>query len=164
MHGRGVEPRGPCPMCQDSDGFLMNCLEEGASGDPVLAGNLVLDPNGHRSQRMGLRRQTHCQEGSSGMMRRHRQQALQHWPKRKAGPTARARAGLTLQAKYSAALELQWRPCSLRPCTFGTPLARVYSCEECVVIKSSELLLSNFSGLVCFGLYSSCAGGTKQCC
>ncbi len=46
----------------------------------------------------------------------------------------------------------------MRPCTFGTPPARVYSCAECVVIKSSALLLSNFSGLVRFGLYSSCVG------
>ena len=34
---------GPC-----SDGFLMNRLEEGALGDPVLAGNLVFDPDGRR--------------------------------------------------------------------------------------------------------------------
>jgi hypothetical protein len=27
-------------MCPDSDGFVMNRLEEGALGDPVLAGNL----------------------------------------------------------------------------------------------------------------------------
>ncbi len=34
--GREAEPRGPCPMCPDSDGFVMNRLEEGALGDPVL--------------------------------------------------------------------------------------------------------------------------------
>jgi hypothetical protein len=41
-------------MCLDSDGFVMNRLEEGALGDPVLAGNLVLNPK--RSLRLGLRR------------------------------------------------------------------------------------------------------------
>ena len=54
--GREAEPRGPCPMCPDADGFVMNRLEEGALGDPVLAGNLVLNPNGRRSPRLGLRR------------------------------------------------------------------------------------------------------------
>jgi hypothetical protein len=53
LHGREAEPQGPCSMCQDSDGFAMNRLEEGALGDPVLAGNLVLYPNGRRSPQMG---------------------------------------------------------------------------------------------------------------
>jgi hypothetical protein len=43
-------------MCQDSDGFVMNRLEEGALGDPVLAGNVVLYPDGRRLQHMGLER------------------------------------------------------------------------------------------------------------
>ena len=38
-----VLPNGPC-----SDGFVMNRLEEGALGDPVLAGNLVFNPDGRR--------------------------------------------------------------------------------------------------------------------
>ncbi len=54
--GREVEPRGPCLMCLDSDGFVMNRLEEGELGDPLLAGNLVLTPNGRRSPQLGLRR------------------------------------------------------------------------------------------------------------
>ena len=29
-------------MCPDSDGFVMNRLEEGALGDPVLAGNSMI--------------------------------------------------------------------------------------------------------------------------
>ncbi len=45
-------------MCSDSDGFFMNRLEEGVLGDPVLAGNLILNPNGCRSP---------CQDGSSGI-------------------------------------------------------------------------------------------------
>ncbi len=54
---RSLEGRARCARTvQDSDGFVMNRLEEGAFGDPVLAGNLVLNPNGRRSQRMGLRR------------------------------------------------------------------------------------------------------------
>jgi len=38
-----VLPDGPY-----SDGFLMNRLEEGALGGPVLAGNLVYNPDGRR--------------------------------------------------------------------------------------------------------------------
>ncbi len=72
MHGREAEPLGRCPMCPDSDGSAMNRLEEGALGEPVLAGNdLILNPNGRRSQLIGLqlRRQMHCQDGSSGIDR-----------------------------------------------------------------------------------------------
>jgi hypothetical protein len=35
-------------MGPDSDGFLMNRLEEGALGGPVLAGNLVYNLDGRR--------------------------------------------------------------------------------------------------------------------
>jgi hypothetical protein len=38
-----VLPNGPC-----SDGFLLNSLEEGTLGDPVLAGYLVYNPYGSR--------------------------------------------------------------------------------------------------------------------
>jgi hypothetical protein len=42
-------------MCPDSDldGFAVNHLEEGVLDDPALAGDLVLNTNGHRSQLMG---------------------------------------------------------------------------------------------------------------
>ena len=46
QQGRGTQSRRSCPMGPDSDGFIMNRLEEGALGDPVLAGNLVSDLDG----------------------------------------------------------------------------------------------------------------------
>ncbi len=42
----GLSPDGPALW--DSDGFIMNCLEEGALGDSVLAGNLVYNPDGRQ--------------------------------------------------------------------------------------------------------------------
>jgi hypothetical protein len=48
LHGHEAEPRGPCPLYPDSAGFVMNSLEEGVLGVPVLAGNLVLNPNGKK--------------------------------------------------------------------------------------------------------------------
>jgi hypothetical protein len=40
---RGAQSRRSCPLGPDSDGFMINRLrvEEGALGDPVLAGNQV---------------------------------------------------------------------------------------------------------------------------
>ncbi len=38
---------------------------------------------------------------------------------------------------FSAVLEFRWRPC-----TFGTPPARVSSCEECVAMKSLAFPIS----------------------
>jgi hypothetical protein len=52
LHGREAETQGQCLMCPDSDGFVMNCLEEGTLGYPVLAGNLVSNQNGRRSPQM----------------------------------------------------------------------------------------------------------------
>ena len=46
QQGRGTQSRRSCPMGPDSDGFIMNRLEEGALGDPVLAGNLVYNLDG----------------------------------------------------------------------------------------------------------------------
>jgi hypothetical protein len=82
-------------MCPDSDVFAMNRLEEGALGDPVLAGNLVLNPNGRRSPRMGLQRQIHRKDGSSGID----SMPCSTGPSRLAGPTARTRVGPALRAK-----------------------------------------------------------------
>jgi len=48
QQGRGTQSRRSCPMGPDSDGFIMNRLEEGALGDPVLAGNLVYNLDGRR--------------------------------------------------------------------------------------------------------------------
>ena len=48
QQGRGTQSRRSCPMGPDSDGFKMNRLEEGALGDPVLAGNLVFNLDGRR--------------------------------------------------------------------------------------------------------------------
>ncbi len=38
---------------EDSDGFIMNSLEEGALGDPVLAGNLVYYLDGRQQPYSG---------------------------------------------------------------------------------------------------------------
>ncbi len=101
MHGREAEPRGPCPMCgPDSDGFVMNRhglrVEEGALGDPVLAGNLVLNPPEWTQVTADG---PPAANTPPGRLERHRPQALQHGPKPMAGPTARARAGPTPRAK-----------------------------------------------------------------
>ena len=51
------------------------------------------------------------------------------------GPMRGHEAGCP-RVKLWAVLILRWIRCALRSCTFGTPPARVSSCEECVVIKS----------------------------
>jgi len=48
QQGRGTRSQRSSPMGPDSDGFIMNRLEEGALGDPVLAGNLVYNLDGRR--------------------------------------------------------------------------------------------------------------------
>jgi hypothetical protein len=45
--------------------------------------------------------------------------------------------------RFSFLAKLRWVRCSWRPHTFGTPPARVSSCEECAVIKSLAFRLSN---------------------
>ncbi len=89
-----------------------------------------------------------------GRLRRHRPHwhasGLLHGPKPSRLGPRRGRGSGRLFG-LSAALGLGGWPCSLRACTFGTPPARVYSCEECVAVKRSALLLSNLSGRVHLG-------------
>jgi len=48
QHGQGTGSLRSCPTGPYSDGFILNRLEVGTLGCPVLAGNLIYDPDGRR--------------------------------------------------------------------------------------------------------------------
>ena len=106
----------------------MKLPEEGALGDPVLAGNPVTNADEYRyCGKSQLRNADGSRPGGETPT-----ESIKRLTRNKPGPNHNLLIGFSLLFQKSD--KVRWL---LRLRTYGTPPARVYSDEQCVVIKSS---------------------------